>query len=351
MEAGDQNVAFISLCCTNVHGFMAGVPLAALKADADLVMGLLRQYQQDQVLCIFGPWREMIMDLSSSKSAGELQWRDEAFVEARKKSVHSFAALWTYMGRLHTSYFVGDMRLADACRKVSLWQRKLDFSFSAMTMRPFMSCLIAVAIYRETGSRRHRKDAVNELKLMRTFVKWGGINIIQRLQLMEAEFASLSETKNEGFTQTKALYDKAIKSASRSGYLSDAALANELCGEFCARHRDMEWAKHYISRSFELYKTWGCAVKLNLLSEKWGSLIAVSDSHQASLSSFKIRFDLFSTRQDLERNFSRRTTKSEKIDPSSPHKASTHSQQFTSSSQTFTGSSMFTSIEEKINEE
>lgn len=88
MEAGDQNVAFISLCCTNVHGFMAGVPLAALKADADLVLGLLHQYQQDQVLCIFGPWREMIMDLSSSKSAGELEWRDEAFVEARKKSVH-----------------------------------------------------------------------------------------------------------------------------------------------------------------------------------------------------------------------------------------------------------------------
>ena len=215
---------------------------------------------------------------------------------------------------MHTAFLFGEVALADTCRRIVGFYREVDLNFNSVTMNAFMCCLIACAMYRKSKKRRFLRIAAKELNLIHKFVKIGGVNLVHRLQLMEAEVSSL--TKAQRLSPVKGLYDKAISASSRAGFLWDAALANELCGVFCASLSDVAWTTHYISRAYELYATWGCPCKLDQLQARWGSLLEVSPVPQSTHSTFRIRYDLYSTRQDLEQNFARRENLSDKIDPS-----------------------------------
>ena len=343
MESGDHEIAFLCLCTTNVNGFIVGVPLSTLTADADLVVGLIDQYQQHSIKGLFAPWSQMLSDLAG-RSQDVFQWRDEAVADLRTGRVQdtstSFEIFWTYLSRMHTAFLFGEVELADTCRKIVGFYREVDLNFNSVTMNAFMCCLVACAMYRKTKKLRFLRIAAKELRLMRKFVKVGGVNLVHRLQLMEAEVTSL--TKTQRLSPVKGLYDKAISASSRAGFVWDAALANEFCGAFCESLNDDTWTTHYISRAHDLYATWGCPCKLQQLQDRWGSLLEVSAIPLAAHSTFKIRYELFSTRQDLERNFSRRENLSDKIDPSTVEST----QDSSDPGRNRSGSSVFHSIEE-----
>ena len=309
MESGDHEIATLCLCSTNVNGFMLGVPLKTLEEDACVVLDLIEQYQQQSVKCLFVPWRQMLTGIQTTDSSA-LSWREEALIHLQqgkmKDGEDTFEQLWTYLSRMNTAFFFGDIELADVCRRILKFYRKVDIHFNSATMNAFLGCLVACAMYHKKGTREYRTDAKKELDRMRKFVRTGGVNLIHRLQLMEAEVASIWQRPVD--------YETAIHSATRAGFLSDAALANELCAAYCARQNDHgTWAQHYITHAYQLYDTWGCASKLAHIRKVW-DLDEIP--HKSTRSTFKVRYDLFSTRQELERNFSRRETLSEKIDPS-----------------------------------
>ena len=80
------------------------------------------------------------------------------------------------------------------------------------------------------------------------------MNILHKLQLLEAEMASLSPktTLAEGCQK----YNDAIVSSRRAGFLQDGALANYLCFQFCERKGDKELCRHYLEQSYSLWKMW-----------------------------------------------------------------------------------------------
>ena len=71
-------------------------------------------------------------------------------------------------------------------------------------------------------------------------------------------------------------FGKAIAVAGRSGFIQDAALGNELAGEFFFSTEDDYWARHYFTRSVALYNEWGAKAKVEQLQKSKGGLIDTS---------------------------------------------------------------------------
>ena len=83
--------------------------------------------------------------------------------------------------------------------------------------------------------------------------------------------ATFPSKKNQG--QIKEEFDKAISAATKAGFMHDAALANELAGEYFIRSEDLFWAKHYFTSAHSLYLAWGAKAKVRQLMHNRGSFV------------------------------------------------------------------------------
>merc|ERR1711862_50121 len=161
---------------------------------------------------------------------------------------------------------------------------------------------------------------------MKQLIKTHGPNILHRYLIVKAEFSALQlrikmETRqhqsqqnwnikiNHSYDKINCLYDEAIKSAMNCGNNQDAALCNELCGEFFAKmsltqfghiilnntsitiadndqddksnnnnqdHCYLLLAKRYLTNASDLYSEWGAKAKVDHLRTKWDSYIIYS---------------------------------------------------------------------------
>ena len=149
--------------------------------------------------------------------------------------------------------------------------------------------LVAIANYRLTKRGKDKATADKHLKYFRTVVKAGAINLVHKLQLLEAEMLTI--TGSSSFfgkdVDIYAKYDEAVVSASRSGFTQDAALANYLCFQFCKDKPDRSHlADMYLKRSFELWMSWGAVAVANSLVERHKDFFN-ADSVRDSLKSLK----------------------------------------------------------------
>ena len=112
------------------------------------------------------------------------------------------------------------------------------------------------------------------------YFRSGAINLVHKVQLLEAEYASLSSKDIEpGSLQLLPKYDKAIVAASRTGFLQDGALGNYLCGMYCLRQQDgvdsaISRAQQYVEKAHELYTTWGATAVAESLESRHPILFA-----------------------------------------------------------------------------
>ena len=108
------------------------------------------------------------------------------------------------------------------------------------------------------GAKKHKRIARKAISGFRKFISKDskGINLSHKLMLLDAGYLALDATNDERTVQQA--FDRAITLAKRAGFRQDAALGNQLCGEyFLYRQLDQSWAPHYLSRSIELFRDWG----------------------------------------------------------------------------------------------
>ena len=74
------------------------------------------------------------------------------------------------------------------------------------------------------------------------------------------------------------MYDKCIALANRTGFVHDAALANERVGVFFLAMNDRYWAQHYLQQSKRLFTDWGASAKVSLMMNKYGNKIETENS-------------------------------------------------------------------------
>jgi hypothetical protein len=100
---------------------------------------------------------------------------------------------------------------------------------------------------------------------METFVKEGAGNCVHMHFLLQAEMMTWNENNSPEYREeVRRAFDKAINSASRSGFCHHAGMANERAATYHSEF-DAEHAEYYWHQAFDRYADWGG------LDENWSN--------------------------------------------------------------------------------
>jgi hypothetical protein len=176
---------------------------------------------------------------------------------------------------MQLSFYMGDIEKSTDCyeklKDVKMGMHKATVLYH---IRLFFFALVCIENFRISQKGRFKTEAKKYMDTLRKLVETGAINVVHKLQLLDAEFCSLtSKETNEAVNELLRKYEKAIVSATRTGFLQDGALSNYLCAKFCLRQESKKAvADNYFLQSCELYTTWGASavaksVKQQHLSE------------------------------------------------------------------------------------
>jgi hypothetical protein len=147
---------------------------------------------------------------------------------------------------------------------------------------PFFRTLIWIAAAR-SSPRVYMRKAQRGVKKLEKCTKRGMVNVHQMYMIAKAEFMTLEQ--NVRTDLVKVAFDDAVRLCNRSGFIQNAALANELCGQFMMDgKRDVDWGLHYLERAGSLYSDWKADAKLDQLVREFNlSRAAIGKRHSNAL--------------------------------------------------------------------
>jgi predicted ATPase len=286
-----------ALAVSNSIAYSSGFPLGLIAAAGAKSFNQLKQYGLKSVIALFEPACFTYVQLmgTSQESFG---WDnlDEMMSIKKGNASHdeTFRRLWWYWSRLQLAYYFGELDIAGKMYYPFVKASVVDASYIITTVRVFFSGLTASGLYRKTGKRIYKRRAKKTIKEMeKVMSSKRGLNILHRYLLMRADMMACSSSKSRKRQDTvKAAFDKAIAIAGKAGFRQDAALGNELAGEYLltTREHNTFWAEFYFSRAYDLYMEWGAVAKADQLKTKRGDLIKESlGNRKASTNSSNLR--------------------------------------------------------------
>ncbi len=108
-------------------------------------------------------------------------------------------------------------------------------------------------------------------------------NFSPAYELVSAEMARVSGDK----LATIELYDRAIASASKSDFIQEEALANELAAKFYLEWGKEKVAQAYMIEAYYCYARWGAKAKIDDLEKRYPRLLGIILQQPQSFTSFK----------------------------------------------------------------
>ena len=132
--------------------------------------------------------------------------------------------------------------------------------------RKFFLALIAISNYKLTRRLKDRIRGESLIRMFRKQVKQGAINLVHKLQLLEAELMSATVKPGKKDDEILQMYESAVVSATRAAFTQDSALASYLCFQFItSRNVKSHLARDYFERSIQQWLAWGGAAIANSL--------------------------------------------------------------------------------------
>jgi hypothetical protein len=204
---------------------------------------------------------------------------DESFLSylnGERANLHEYLY---YIVTLCSRYIVGDKESALIYAR-KCWRLKcLQGAFHYSVIHFFYSSLVAMECWREeTGKISSSQKRWRYWRIFRKFQRilqsWtekGDPNTIHLAALLRAEV--LATKQNVTMESIQDAYHQSINPAQRSGFLHNAALGNELLGQYCLRLRDYNLARHYLERAKVLYFDWGAFKKVKTMELTYGNLV------------------------------------------------------------------------------
>ncbi|MDP4147686.1 MAG: hypothetical protein Q8936_25005, partial [Bacillota bacterium] len=136
--------------------------------------------------------------------------------------------------------------------------------------------LVLAAIISEMGAKeagKVRRRLRKEYTHIKPYAKYNEANFKHLQYILEAELARI-----DGRTYKAAkLYELAIQTAGRNGFIRDEALANELTAKMFLASGMKKQAAFYMKEAFKGYQVWGADGKTRHMAEKYGYLLNTSE--------------------------------------------------------------------------
>ena len=292
VDTGDVEGAGWNGFCSNVTAFQTGFPLRTVLETGNI---LLEHYDRYKISSCRSDIYPLLLHYQQLMGSKMVDW-DAIRVRLRFQPDRNLSGMnFEWLLQACIAYYMGKFDLAELA--MSKWlgtgksKGETRWSYFTSAQSLFFQGLISSARGRKTRNRQCKEQARKAMKEMCRSVKAGGLNDLHKAYIMDAEFSASFHRKAPRSTQRK--FDLAISVSSKAGLVQDAALGNELAGEYFFRMGDSHWATTYFTRAVSLYKEWGALAKVEqlfkersqylnkqALSDRRPSLALLSDRYQ-----------------------------------------------------------------------
>ena len=254
----------------------AGDPLAAVQTECENGLAFAKSVRFGFVIELCGAQLGLILTLRGLTPAfGRLDHEDYGELDTERRLADSpnlaFAEFYYWTRKLQAHFFAGDLASAvDASLRAEplLWTSAA--MFESAEYRLYGALVHAAAWDHATPEQRPRHfDSV--LDHHRQLEVWAEVNpetFEDRAALVGAEIARI-----EGrVLDAQELYEKAIRSAHKHGFVHNEAIANELAGCFYAARGFEKIATTYLRDARYCYLRWGADGKVRQLEQLYPQL-------------------------------------------------------------------------------
>lgn len=274
MEVGDVEYAMLALSTCATHSLYQGLPLRQVESLFDYTVQRMQVLREEGLVILAGMSRQFVHVLTGQIPLEKLFSGELSPLLDSSREVESQLVPYSYYFMVaEVAFLFGNVALA---AQMLVQNRRLRFeplgSYLYAKVR-FIEALIYTSL--ACNSVHGRKGYINiargNLKQLKAWSKDCPQNFLHKQYLVEAELASLgirSRSKGSKSRQhIQELYDQAAAGSLKEGYVHEAALANELAGNFMNRQNEVIAARKYWDEACNLYLQWDATEKVKHLSE------------------------------------------------------------------------------------
>ena len=273
-EAGDVVIIGYARCMLIEHRYLAGAPLAELDGEIRRGRRLAERIRHDNLAAntnIYGILTDALTGRTPDalENGARMLERDEPLYAAQKDRT-ILATSW--FARM-TLYYLTDrphlaLEMADRLRSMRGTMNGLFITADIALLHALAVC----AAYGELSPReriRRRWQLIRIRRLLRRWTASCGENFEHKALLVEAEMARLGVGEGEAMD----LYDRAVASARRNGFLQYEALANALAARYHLALGRVRIADLYLREACRIWRGWGARALARRLEERHPELM------------------------------------------------------------------------------
>ena len=266
MASGDLEFAFYNAICYCAFYYMAGLHLVPIEKDCRSYCLQMVQYKKENNFAVSGPLWQLLLNLMGHAkdplllTGAAMDEKEFVSKHVEANNIGGLQTFWVYKGQ--ALFFFGNPEEAEQVFIKFARTSSNIASHFFVVMQAFYYALVVLELSRKTKKRKYKVASRKMIRKIRNWVSKGNINLSHKLMLLEADYMALTEKREDVLRRA---FDRAIRAASRAGFLSDAAIANERAGIHFRERKDGFWAETYLSRSAMLFSEWGAQGKVNFM--------------------------------------------------------------------------------------
>jgi PAS domain S-box-containing protein len=279
----------------------SGAPLAETESEADHALEFARKAGFGLVFDIISGQRGLIRTLRGRTLAfgsfNDREFDESSFdLHLQQDQRLAFAAYLYSVRKLQALYYAGDYLSAlEAEEKAGrfLSQSPSYYLYFDATEYCFYGAL-ARAAYCGPSTADERSQHYEMLhahhKRLKKWAEHGPENLANRTALIGAEIARLDGSDLDA----QHLYEEAIRSARKYGFVQNEGLANELAAKFYAERGFETIANAYLANARTCYHDWGADGKVKQLDRLYPHLTATAVQRPAATIDSRVQLDVTS---------------------------------------------------------
>lgn len=272
--------------------FFVGESLSVVIYKSQCQIEMIRNFKQDFQLKYAQLWRQLSLNLQGV-TENQLVLIGESFDESSviplwEKANNGTGLFAFYLAKLILCYLLKDHQQAIIYAEKGKQYLTAAVGTICFPLYHFYAALamLAVCSPQENFSKTFQPESLIEIityqKQLKIWANHAPNNYLNRYQLVTAEIARVLVHHKQAAEN----YDLAIASAEEANYIQEAALAEELTGEFYLVQGKTKIASYYLTDAYYNYLRWGALTKVKSLEKKYSHLLRLTSTTELAVSNY-----------------------------------------------------------------
>ncbi|MEY4520642.1 MAG: hypothetical protein RLZZ499_3242, partial [Cyanobacteriota bacterium] len=275
IEVGDVEYACFHSMRYCVHLFYVGEPLAAAETKSLTQINLINSFKQDFQLNYAQMWHQLNLNLQGLAKDKFLligkSFDETTVLNSWLETNNAMSIFGLYLVKLILCYFFQDYQQAIiyACKGKQYLPASTGLMEFAAYHFYYSLAMLAICSENPDHQSTYFPEILSCQEQIKQWSQHAPDNYLHKHELIAAEIAKVLG-ENE---QAAEYYDRAITEATKAGYLHEAALAEELAGEFYLSRGRIKIASYYLTDAYQGYLRWGAVAKVQEMESKHLTLL------------------------------------------------------------------------------